>query len=270
MSPIEVGVLLTLGVLIGAYSVAIGAGGGFLVAPLLLVRYPDAEPALIATASLATVVLSSGLSSIVVTRERRVDLRVGAAISAVAVPAALLAVAGTSALPRGVFTVGIAVFLITLALWLTWRPHGPDAELSERGWSRRVDDGRGNVFVYRVPVLRSVLPLVAASFTATLAGFSGGPLKVPLLTRVMLMPHAIAVPTVHIANAATAAAAVTLHLALGHGGEPLYAALWLGAGMVAANPLGQRARRTFGEGPLTRLLALGLLVIGVQTAWSVL
>ncbi len=270
MSPSEVSVLLALGVLIGAYAVAIGAGGGFLIAPLLLIRYPDAEPELIATASLATVVLSSGLSSIVVTRERRVDLRVGAAISAVAVPAALLAAAGTSLLPRGVFAMGIAGILITLALWLAWRPHGPDPEFSEHGWSRRIDDGQGNVFIYRVPVLRSIFPLIVAAFVATLAGISGGPLKVPLLTRIMLMPHAIAVPTVHIANATAAAAAVSLHLALGHAGEPLYAALWLGAGMVAANPLGQRARRTFGEGPLTRLLALGLLIIGAQTAWSAL
>jgi uncharacterized membrane protein YfcA len=270
MSPLEVSVLLAFGVLIGAYSVAIGAGGAFLVAPLLLVRYPDAEPELIATASLATVILSSGLSSVVVTREGRVDLRVGFAISAVAVPAALLAAAGTSLLPRDVFVMGIAFILVALAVWLAWRPHGPDPELSEHGWSRRIEDRTGNIFIYRVPVLRSILPLVIAAFIATLAGISGGPLKVPLLTRIMLMPHAIAVPTVHIANASAAGAAVALHLALGHGGEPLQAALWLGIGMVAANPLGQRARRSFGEGALTRLLALGLLGIGAQTAWGAL
>lgn len=270
MSPLEVSVLLALGVLIGAYSVAIGAGGGFLVAPLLLLRYPEAEPALIATASLATVILSSGLSSIVVLRERRVDRKIATMNSALAIPAALLAAAGTTMLSRDAFSIGIAALLIVLAAWLAWRPHGPDAELLDHGWRRRVEDLRGSVFIYRVPVVRSIAPLLATSFVATLAGISGGPLRVPVLTHVMRMPHAIAVPTVHIANATTAVAAVSLHLALGHGGEPLQAALWLGAGMVAANPLGQRARRTFGEGLLTRLLALGLLVIGLQTAWATL
>jgi uncharacterized membrane protein YfcA len=270
MSPIEVGVLLALGVLIGAYAVAIGAGGGFLIAPLLLIRYPDADPAMIATASLTTVVLSSGLSSFVVLREQRVDRPIAAMNSALTIPAALLAAVGTSLISRGAFSLGIAALLIGIAIWLAWRPHGPDAELSTHGWHRRVEDRQGHVFIYRVPVVRSIAPLLITAFVATIAGISGGPLRVPVLTRIMLMPHAIAVPTVHIANATAAAAAVGLHLALGHAGEPLQAALWLGAGMIAANPLGQLARRRLGEGPLTRLLALGLLVVGAQTAWGAL
>ena len=63
MPPIEEALLLILaGVLIGSYSVSIGAGGGFLIAPLLLLRYPEAEPEAITTASLTAVVITSGAS----------------------------------------------------------------------------------------------------------------------------------------------------------------------------------------------------------------
>ncbi len=266
MSPVEATVLIVVGAAIAAYATAIGAGGGFLIAPLLLVRYPDAEPEFVTAASLSVVVISTVTSSAFATRERRVDYGLVGAIAVVAVPGAMLGAAGTSILPRTLFAIGFAALLAALAAYLVWRPEAGVVAPVRRAWRRRLVDRDGNVFEYRIPVLRSILPVLGMSFFAALAGIGGGPIDVPVLTRVMRVPHAITVPSVQVLITLMAISAVGLHLAAGHAGDPFNDVTWLGLGVVAGNPLGQRLRRRGGEGRLTRLLALGLGLVAIQTA----
>ena len=40
----------------------------------------------------------------------------------------------------------------------------------------------------------------------------------------------------------------------------------LGLGVIASVPVGRRLNRKLGKGPLTRILALGLLLVSVRTA----
>src|SRR5690606_23876742 len=122
MSAPEVVALFAAGYAIGVYATAIGAGGGFLMAPLLLVRYPDAEPAFITTASLAVVALASGAASVTVVREGRVDRPLVLAMATVAVPAGLFGAVGTALVPRQAFQLGFAVLLGVLAIYVLWQP----------------------------------------------------------------------------------------------------------------------------------------------------
>ncbi len=266
MSPVEAAVLIVAGAAIATYATAIGAGGGFLIAPLLLWRYPDAEPEFVTAASLSVVAISTVTSSVFVTRERRVDYRLVGAIAVVAVPGAMLGAAGTAILPRTLFAIGFAALLAALAAYLVWRPEAGAVAPVKRAWRRQLVDREGNTFEYRIPVLRSALPALGMSFLSALAGIGGGPITVPVLTRVMRVPHAITVPSVQVLIALMAISAVGLHLATGHAGDPFNDVPWLGLGVVAGNPLGQQLRRRGGEGRLTRLLALGLVIVAVQTA----
>ena len=268
MDAVEAAALIATGVVIGAYATAIGAGGGFLIAPLLLLRHPDADPQFVTTASLSVIAVSSGLTSAVAARAGRIDGRVASLMAGAAVPGALLGARGTELVPRDAFAAGIAALLLALALYLAWRPAARIAEPLAHGWRRELRDREGNVFVYRVPLLRGVIPTAATSLVAALGGIGGGIFYVPLATRVMRMPHALAVPAAHVVITTLAVAVVLFHLAAGHAGEPLRDAPWLAIGMVASNPLGQRFHRRLGEGQLTRLLAAGLVVVGVRTAWG--
>ena len=56
MSAPEFILLVLAGIAIGSYATAVGAGGGFLLAPLLLSRHTEAEPAAIAAATLSVVI----------------------------------------------------------------------------------------------------------------------------------------------------------------------------------------------------------------------
>ena len=131
-----------------------------------------------------------------------------------------------------------------------------------------IEDRDGQRFEYRIPVVRSIAPNIGMAFLSALAGIGGGPIGVPIMTRIMRIPHASAVPTIQVKTAIYAASIVAFHLALGHAGEPLRDVPFLGLGVLLANPLGQHLRRRLGEGHLMRALALILLIVAARTAWG--
>ena len=259
--------LLAIAFAIGVYSTALGAGGAFLLTPLLLIRYPDAPPATVAMASLCVVVVSSGLSAVQAVRDRRIDYPVVGVLLAVVVPMAVLGAWATSLVPRREFQIGFAAFMLLMALYLLLPPR--DRMLGvPRGWRRMTTDIEGDTFVYKFPLVPSLIAAAGASFISSLAGIGGGPLYTPLAIRVMRLPITLAVPIAHVVITALAISGLALHIATGHIGEPLRDAPWLVVGMLAANPLGRRLNRRLRDGPVVRLLVVGIVLVALRTAWG--
>ncbi|MDP6606156.1 MAG: sulfite exporter TauE/SafE family protein [Dehalococcoidia bacterium] len=266
MDPFEAVALVFSGIAIGTYATAVGAGGGFLLAPLLLLRYEDATPSAIATASLAVVVLNSGVSAVTAARARQVDLRLAAVLVAAVLPAGIGGALVTSMLPRAVFALLFAALLAGAGAYLAWRPAQMIVTPISRGWQREFIDGAGDTFRYRVPIARGMVATAGSAAFAALAGIGGGLIYTPLTTRFMHVPYALAVPISQTVNAAMAVAVVTFHIIAGHAGDPMRDAPALALGVVVSVPLGRRLNRRLGEGNLMRLLAVGLLLVSIRTA----
>src|SRR2546425_13319228 len=81
--------LLGLGFLIGRFGTLIGAGGGFLLVPLLLLGYHFSPPTAVGT-SLALVFLNAASGSVAYLRQRREDLGLGWQLAASSVPRAIV------------------------------------------------------------------------------------------------------------------------------------------------------------------------------------
>lgn len=259
--------LLVTGFAVGIYATALGAGGAFLLTPLLLFRHPTSAPEYVATASLAVVAVSSGISSAHAVRSRRLDYPVVGLLLAAIVPSAIVGAAATSLVPRRAFTFAFSVLLLALAVYIVL-PKSNAVAAPARGWRRFLTDRERDSYAYAFPIVRSLVAAAAAAFVSALAGIGGGPLTTPLEIRVMRIPVALAVPIAHVLITALAVAALGLHLAAHHTGEPLRDAPWLAAGMLAGNPLGQRLHRRLGEGVALRLLAIGLVLVAARTAVS--
>ncbi len=258
--------LVGLGLAVGAYSGAVGAGGGFLLTPLLLLRHGDATPAAVATAALCVVILISGLSAGTAARRGGVDHRVAGVLTAIALPASLLGAVGTSLLPRELFALFFGGLLLIIGLYLAWRPAASYATPVRGGWERQFTDGEGNTFHHHIPVRASLLATSATAFLSALAGIGGGLIYTPLATRVMRIPHSLAVPIAQTVNTGMATMAVAFHLSAGHAAAgPLADVPALGIGVLVSIPIGRRINRRLGEGPLSRLLAAGLIIVAART-----
>lgn len=260
--------LLLAGVLIGTYATAIGAGGGFLIAPLLLLLYPDAPPAAITTASLTVVLVSAASSTAVMAKERLVDIPMVMMIAAIAIPSAILGGLSTTVLPRQVFTLGFGALVGAIGAYLIWKPVAAISPPARNAWRRELVDRTGQRYLYRIPILASILPNIGAAFIGALAGIGGGPIGVPIMTRIMRIPHPIATTSMQALIVLQSGVVVVVHLFLSHQGEPMEAVPWLAVGGVIAAPLGRGLRRRLGEGPLTKALAFGLFFIALRTAWG--
>jgi uncharacterized membrane protein YfcA len=75
--PIEYLWLLPLGLLVGAFGTLIGAGGGFILMPVLLLVYPRDKTELITAISLAVVFFNALSGSFAYARMKRVDYKSG-------------------------------------------------------------------------------------------------------------------------------------------------------------------------------------------------
>jgi uncharacterized protein len=262
--------LLFVGCAVGVYSTALGAGGAFLLTPLLLIRHPDSRPEYVATAGLTIVAISSGVNAAQAFRSGRLDPRVVALLTAVVVPSAVAGAAMTQFIPRREFTLAFAVLLLATAAFVLAPQPQRIASTPLRGWRRLVEDRLGDRYIYTFPPLRSALIAAGAGFLSSMAGIGGGPLYTPLEIRLMRMPVAVAVPTAHVVITGLALAGLALHFATGHFGAPLYDAPWLAAGMLAGNPLGKRLHRRLNNVVAVRLLAAGMLLVAVRTGLSAL
>ena len=80
--------LILLGVVVGAYGTMIGAGGGFVLVPLLIILYPDLSPEAVTSISLAVVLLNALSGSVAYARQRRIDYKAGAIFATATVPGA--------------------------------------------------------------------------------------------------------------------------------------------------------------------------------------
>ena len=76
MTPLAAATSVALGFLIGAFGTLVGAGGGFLLVPLLVLGYGFAPADAVGT-SLSLVFLNALSGSVAYLRQRRVDLSLG-------------------------------------------------------------------------------------------------------------------------------------------------------------------------------------------------
>src|SRR5918996_4306397 len=95
--------LLIIGTTIGGYGTLIGAGGGFLLVPILLFLYPADDTATVTSLSLAIVALNALSGSAAYARMRRIDYEMAGLLSLATVPATMLGAMTSAYVPRYLF-----------------------------------------------------------------------------------------------------------------------------------------------------------------------
>lgn len=82
-------ILCLLGVGVGAFGTLVGAGGGFILTPILLLLYPHDSAQTLTAISLAVVFFNAVSGSIAYQRQRRIDLRSGGIFALATLPGAV-------------------------------------------------------------------------------------------------------------------------------------------------------------------------------------
>jgi uncharacterized membrane protein YfcA len=262
--------LIPLGFTVGAYGTLVGAGGGFVLVPALLLIYPDEDATAITSISLMVVFFNALSGSAAYARLKRIDYFTGLIFAAASIPGAIGGAFLVSAVPRSVFDLMFGVLLLVLAAYTLWSA-GQTASIRRpvRGWgvvTRTMHgEAEGETFRYSYNMWQGVLYALGVGFLSSLLGIGGGVIHVPIMISLLRFPVHVAVATSHFVLAIASLTGTSVHLANGDlEGHNLGRALLLAVGVVpgaqAGAWLGQRIK-----GPLiVRLLALALLGLGVR------
>jgi uncharacterized membrane protein YfcA len=112
---------LTVGLFVGGLGTLIGAGGGFLLVPILLFAYRGINPEVLTAWSLVAVFFNSVSGTVAYARQRRIDYRSGIVFASAALPGAWFGARLTSYLSRSWFTLLFGAFLLMVSTFLLLR-----------------------------------------------------------------------------------------------------------------------------------------------------
>jgi uncharacterized membrane protein YfcA len=259
--------LFVVGLGVGLVGTLVGAGGGFLLVPLLLFVYPHDSPERITAISLAVVFFNAASGSVAYHRMGRIDYRSGLLFSLATIPGAIGGALVTSFIPRRTFDGIFGVVLVCIAAALFLRPEKADRKPTAptAGHTHReIVDRDGTVHRYSYDLKLGMAISVGVGFLSSLLGIGGGIIHVPALVHILGFPVHLATATSHFILAITALTGTLTHLSQGSlagtFGRILPLAIGVLIGAQAGAPL---SNRIHGRN-IVRVLAVALAFVGVR------
>ena len=275
MGVIEAIGFVAFGLFVGAYGTLVGAGGGFLVVPMLLLVY-GATPQFAVGTSLTVVFLNAVSGTISYARQKRIDYQTGVRFAIATLPGAAIGAYLSSYLTSGFFNLVFGLLLIATAVFLFVRPEArsaptggqpTDLTLLPKGMTRRtIIDAHGDVLVYTFNERAGLALSFVVGFLSSILGIGGGIIHVPAMVHLFGFPAHIATATSHFILAISAGTGTGFHLALDHVKYP--PAILLGMGVVFGAQVGAAISQRVHGRWLIRLLSIALIIVGVRLLLS--
>lgn len=253
--------LILLGFVLGVFGTLVGAGGGFILMPVLVLLYPAAPAAQLAAVSLVVVFFNALSGSLGYARLRRIDRRSGVIYALAAIPGSIVGATVTRAIPQAAFQVVLGVTLIACAVFLlvrkgtAGRGEAGGAEVGAR-WASVAHTGRQRVIGIGLSFV--------VGFVSSVLGIGGGIVHVPLLVYVLGFPVHVAAATSHFVLACTAGAGVVVHWLHGDLREGLARTLEISVGAIAGAQVGAHLSSRVPGRAIVRVLAVAVLLVGLR------
>jgi uncharacterized membrane protein YfcA len=258
--------LIALGVLVGSYGTMIGAGGGFVLVPLLLFLYPHDPPELLTSISLAVVFFNVLSGSAAYARQKRIDFAAGNVFALASIPGAIAGALAVGYVPRHTFDILFAVMLLAVSLFLIARPAARMIDRRQRRGlvERSLTDAEGVTYRYSYNMWLGAFLSTFVGFISGLLGTGGGVIHVPIMVQILVFPAHIATATSHYVLAISALTGTIVHLLNGDldGGYSRTAAL--GVGVLIGAQIGARLSRLLEGSVLIRLLAIAMGLVAIR------
>ena len=217
--------LALVGLGAGAFGVIVGAGGGVIMAPVLLLFF-DIDPAEVAGTSLGLVALNSFAGAVAYSHMRLVDRRSGLLFAAAAIPGSVGAPFAVAAVAPEQFRAILGALLVALAVHMLVRRTGAERRVERRaapkrsriGWRRKVRHvgPADRVYEYDFNEGLAVGFNALLGFVSTFLGTGGGFIRTPVLVAGFGFPVRIAIATSVFSLAIYATAGAVVHAGLGH------------------------------------------------------
>lgn len=262
----QIGLFILLGFGVGTIGTLIGAGGGFILLPVLLLIFPDMPPTEIASISLGVVFLNATSGSLAYARLKRIDYRSGALLALATLPGAILGAHATQYIPRKTFDMMLGGVLLIIAIFLLANPNyqASHPEVPKHRIHRKLTDGLGITHEYSFNLLTGMGVSFVVGFLSSMLGIGGGIIHVPVLVTLLHFPVPIATATSHFILAIMAFTGAMTHVAQGDLANGWHTMLAIGVGIVLGAQVGAYFSHQVKPLWIVRTLAIALLLVGLR------
>ncbi|MBN8555201.1 MAG: sulfite exporter TauE/SafE family protein [Deltaproteobacteria bacterium] len=247
--------LIVLGFLIGTLGTLIGAGGGFIMIPILFYLYPHASAAYITGISLAVVCLNAISGSAAYARQKKIDYRNGIYFAVAALPGSVLGAYAIQYIPRSTFNFIFGILLAVVSIYLLIKPEKKKSSSSTEG-SQKISSAK---------IKLGILISTFVGFLSSILGIGGGIIHVPLLIHVLDFPVHRATATSHFILAILTFVATLTHIYQGIFDElAVRSILLLGLGVIFGAQLGAYLSKHIHSRWIVRGLAIALIMMAIR------
>lgn len=259
--------LIPLGFMVGTFGTLIGAGGGFILVPVLLLLYPDKSPETITSISLAIVFFNSLSGSVAYAKMKRIDYKSGLIFALATLPGSILGAVTISIIPRNIFNILFGVLLIAASIFLLLKPENKNAsenKPSKKHISRTLTDIEGITHTFSYNPVLGVIISVFVGYLSSLLGIGGGIIHVPVLVHSLNFPVHIATATSHFVLAGMSLSGTIVHILSGALSKGVLQTIGLAIGVLFGAQVGARLSKRMGGSFIIRGLAIALGIVGVR------
>lgn len=264
--------LLAIGLVVGAVGTLVGAGGGFLLVPVLLFLYPNDPPHVVTSTSLAVVLVNAVSGSVAYAAQGRIDFKTGIVLAAATIPGSVAGALLTTQIDRAPFTVIFSVILIGVAALLFARPTPRERQTDVKtgpGMTHRVlVDRSGRRYEYSFPMRRAFLICLGVGFISSLLGIGGGIIQVPIFILLLGFPTYIATATSQLMLAVMSLAGTVTHVVAGDFADAARRTAVLAPGVIAGSQIGAWLSRRMQPRLIARVLAVMMTLAALRLLTS--
>ena len=262
----ELFLLLGLGFMVGTIGTLIGAGGGFIMVPVLLILYPALRPEMLTGISLAVVCCNAISGSIAYAFKKRIHYRSAIIFSIAAAPGSIFGAYVISFIPRHSFEFAFGILMIVIAIYLFFG--GNEIKNTTEAKNKHpvsiLIDGQGHHHHISYSAKLGIILSTVVGFLSSLLGIGGGIIHVPALVRLLGFPVHIATATSHAILAVMAFLGVMAHLLRGDLNSVASQILILAPAVMIGAQLGAHLSDKIHGSWIIRALAIALLSVGVR------
>lgn len=266
--------LLILGLMVGCFGTMVGAGGGFILVPILLLLYPDKNPEVITSISLAVVCLNASSGTIAYAFKKRIDYKSAWLFCITTLPGSVLGALATSYISRKSFNIIFGLILLILAVVLLIKPtknlSKTEGRPTKSFWqmARYLIDIDGVRHIYRYNLLLGIILSFFVGFASSLLGIGGGIIHVPAMVNLLNFPIHIATATSHFVLSLMGFSGSVVHYLKGDLQEGVFQIIWLGLGVIIGAQFGARLSTRIRGKVIIQCLAVALLLVSLRILWS--
>jgi uncharacterized membrane protein YfcA len=245
-------ILLPIGVGVGLFGTLIGAGGGFILVPLLLILEPRTPPDRITALSLAVVFFNAASGSYAYAKMKRIDYHAALWFAGATIPGAIIGALVTTYIPRSVFQMGFGALLLAGSIFLVFKPEP------------RPRQGEAHPDLVKVRFKWGVLLSVGVGFLSSMLGIGGGIIHVPALVHLIGFSVHTATATSHMVLAISALAGTLTNIAQGHLAGMAGQVTWASVGVIVGAQFGARLSNRVHGATIVRWLGVALALVALR------